>query len=344
MDKPRRSLKGSGTALDPPGPAINDLIESAADAVLSMTVDHEITWGNPAAARLWGYRKSQDLIGKRYLDLVVPEHRPRATRDLDRLRSLKTYRSFYRMLKKDGSVIPVEISEAVVESGEGTGPSGVVLIARDAQAREAMDQEILGTTEKELRRVAMDLHDGACSNLCGIACMAESMAQELGKRGSDDASEIGEIGRLLRAAIAEIRGTIHGISPVVGHEKGLCPALVRLAGSAEQRYGVRCEFRSSGQVAVGVEKATHIFRIAQEAIRNAVTHGRARSVEMDLRPDGNAWILSVRDDGVGLPQPCGPEMGMGLAIMNYRGRLIDAAVAVKSRPEGGVEVTCRFLA
>jgi len=124
--------------------------------------------------------------------------------------------------------------------------------------------------------------------------------------------------------------------------EGLPSALEELAKTTRDRFKIRCRFASKGPVAVESSvTATHLYRIAQEAVSNAVKHSRASSVAIRLRAPAGMLELSVTDDGEGLSDAKRKEAtGMGLHIMDYRARTIGGTLQVGPGRRGGTKVSC----
>ena len=121
----------------------------------------------------------------------------------------------------------------------------------------------------------------------------------------------------------------------------MAPALQQLAGETKKRFGVICQFHSDQPILPLNDTASlHLYRIVQEAITNAVKHGQARRIEIDLTSNGVGLHLSVKDDGCGFSSPSRCESGMGLRIMEHRVHAIGGILTIASDPNRGTEVKC----
>ena len=124
-------------------------------------------------------------------------------------------------------------------------------------------------------------------------------------------------------------------------EQGLATALARLAKNAERLFGITCTFEEIGSPLIyDANVATHLYRIAQEAVSNAVKHGRASMVRMMLAAGEDQVRLRIQDDGVGFPDHLDEDHGMGVRIMQYRARMINGVLDIRSEPRGGTVITC----
>ena len=146
----------------------------------------------------------------------------------------------------------------------------------------------------------------------------------------------------IRNALSSVRAVAKGLVPVEVDAGGLMAALEQLVASTERRTGISCRFQCDGQVTVeDNDAATELYRIAQEAMSNAVKHARARHIELELACEKRDRIcLCVRDDGVGLPPDLSRTEGIGLRIMQHRADLIGATLKVRRAEGGGTEIMC----
>jgi two-component system CheB/CheR fusion protein len=177
--------------------------------------------------------------------------------------------------------------------------------------------------------------------LAGIEYMSQVLQQKLAAKSKREAASAAEITRLIRESISHTRDLARGLSPVVLESAGLMSALQELADSTEKRFKVNCRFRCEAPVLVADNSvATHLYRIAQEAVGNALKHGKARRIAISLATHSGQMTLSVKDNGRGLPKHAPRAGGMGLRIMNYRAGVIGASLAVESASEGGTAVHC----
>jgi signal transduction histidine kinase len=146
---------------------------------------------------------------------------------------------------------------------------------------------------------------------------------------------------LLQAAVVETRDLAGSLVPAHVTEVGLTLALEALAQSVSRLHRLRCTFELIGRETTGGnEISTHLYRIAQEAISNAIKHGKARNIAIELEHRANSISLRVTDDGVGIAlNPS--RRGMGLAVMQYRARVSGGELAVDRLLGGGTRISCR---
>ena len=180
-----------------------------------------------------------------------------------------------------------------------------------------------------------------CQQLAGIEFLSQRLAGKLASQGSRNTEQAKEIAGMVQQAMEQTRDLARGLSPVRLEAEGLAAALSELAGRTRRVFRIDCRFACEILTLVPDPSAAfHLYRIAQEAVRNALRHAQARRIEIELRADGKGAALAVKDDGVGIPAaPCNSE-GMGLQIMRYRAEAIGGVLTVQPGREGGTELLC----
>jgi signal transduction histidine kinase len=207
--------------------------------------------------------------------------------------------------------------------------------------RRRAEGQLLEISEREQQRIGQDLHDGLCQQLTGIAYMASNLQSKLAKQALPEAAVAARIAELSQATAVQARQIARGLSPVKLGTMGLVAALDELASSIAAMFSISCRFESTRRVRVrDHSKAVHLYRIAQEAIHNSITHGRATEIVISLSRRREGIVLAVSDNGCGLPKVSAESWGMGLENMNYRARAIGARVQFGNRDEGGTIMNC----
>ena len=235
---------------------------------------------------------------------------------------------------KDGSLRRVEFVGTLVGHR-------LLMAAKDLTERKRLEKQILEISEQEQERIGQDLHDGLCQLLSGIKFKTTLLEQKLADRGLAEAREASALERLLNTAIDQARSIARGLHPVDLEARGLSSALEELAATVSSVYGISCLCERGKPVLVHDHVAArHLYRIAQEAMANAIKHGQATRVRLRLTAPGDRLVLTVRDNGTGLPSQPKGRRGMGLPLMHYRARTIGAALTVRPNPAGGAVVTC----
>ncbi len=216
-----------------------------------------------------------------------------------------------------------------------------IALTEEIAERERLEREILEAGEQERRRIGRDLHDSLGQLLTGTALVGEVLHEKLTARESEDAGEASRIVSLVEEAIELTRALARGLDPVEMEGGGLAQGLRELAGKTSTLMGTRCEYHGDQTVVIEDSiAATHLYRIAQEAITNAIKHGRAARIAVGLEQVDDRLRLTVRDDGVGVPDPLPLRSGMGLRIMARRAEMMGGTLGVHRSPPRGTLVTC----
>lgn len=206
--------------------------------------------------------------------------------------------------------------------------------------RTRLENTLLDISEQEQRRLGQDLHDGLCQSLSGLAFMARSLMKTLEARNlPEPAAEAARLADLIHQSVEQARNVARGLHPVVMDAEGLVSALHELA--AQSNGDIACRLRCEQMVPIADNvTALHLYRIAQEAVTNALKHARARTITLSLRLRQNLLTLSVADDGRGLPDPAQAGNGMGVRLMRYRADVIGADFSIQRRKLRGTRMTC----
>jgi signal transduction histidine kinase len=229
-----------------------------------------------------------------------------------------------------------------IPSQARVGLETVAAQAAGAIARIRLEQQILEISDREQARIGQDIHDGLCQQLIGLAFSANSLQQSLSAQGRPEAAVARKIVHLLDEAITESRSVCRGLYPVRLETEGLVPALEELARTTSERFNLECVCEAeSRRLHCNIATATHLYRIAQEAVNNAVKHSGARCISIQLSGPEGAIELKIKDDGHGLPTTAQRHAGMGLHIMDYRARRIGGVLNISGNGNGTV-VECRI--
>ncbi len=228
---------------------------------------------------------------------------------------------------------------------ESDGTRLVLELGIDITQRRELEREILEISRQEQRRIGRDLHDVLGQNLAGISFLSKVLSQRLEAASSPQADQAAEISNLVSETVAQTRAISRGLCPVELAEGGLKNALAEMAAGVEEVFGISCDFECGpATAAFGRIVATHLYRITQEAVNNATRHAHPKHVWITLAEKGGGVVLTVRDDGAGLPDDAGAKGGMGLRIMKYRADIIGASLDVQRGPEGGTVAVCTLPA
>lgn len=320
------------------------ILQTAVEGIVTIDEHGIIESFNPAAEKIFGYA-ADEIIGQN-VNVLMPEphchEHDRYIANYLRTGQAKIIGIGREVQgrRKDGTVFPMDLAVSEVRLENRRLFTGFI---RDITERKRLEREILEISDRERRRIGQELHDGLCQQLAGIELISEALARDLKKQGHPAAAQVDRITEHLRDAIAEARRLARGLSPVSLEAEGLTVALSELVAAVSRLFNIECRFQSGEPVRVRDNAvANHVYRIAQEAVHNAVRHGRARSVVVSLHRQGEQARLTVADNGSGFDRQQADGKGMGLQIMRYRAGMIGAALEVQSAPGRGTTVTCIF--
>jgi two-component system CheB/CheR fusion protein len=221
-------------------------------------------------------------------------------------------------------------------------PAGFIGVATNITERHRLERQILEISDREQARIGQDIHDGLCQHLVSLAFDANALHRDLSAEKRPEAKTARRIAHYLDQAITEARQLSRGLFPVRLGTVGLGAALHELANGTSALFKIQCRFDTEGPVAIKhAGMATHLYRIAQEAVANAVKHARASTVRIRLHAHPGQVELSVEDDGAGLsPAKRKKATGLGLHIMDYRARAVGGTLQVGPGRRGGTIISC----
>ncbi len=207
--------------------------------------------------------------------------------------------------------------------------------------RQRLEQELLEITEQERRRIGLDLHDDLGQKLSGLALMTKGLERKLSARRAREARDAARIHDLVRQAMNHARDLAHDLATLDAKKQDLPSALGGLAKRAAELFKISCQFKTEGNIpSLEPNTISQLYKIAQEAVTNAIKHAKADRVGLSLANGADKLVLTVRNNGLPFPDLKGHSTGMGLRIMNYRASLIGAALEIKSAGPHGTRLTC----
>jgi signal transduction histidine kinase len=284
-----------------------------------------------------------ELLGKNIYDLSSEKHLlPQRVVEQGMVyvkRAFETGKTqvFEQHLSIDGTVTDFEVRIAV------SRPTEVLGIVRDITFRRRLEREILELSGREQRRIGQDLHDSLCQQLAGVGFMIKVLERSIKGGVPIDPTQPAEIVRLIDDAITMTRGFARGLNPILLEADGLSHAFFELAANTQKLFGVTCQFHCEGPFLIDDEStASHLYRIVQEAINNAIKHGKPKSIVISFHTDDRTNTVSVTDDGIGIGHVPTSGKGMGPNIMGYRASMIGATLDIRACESGGTVVTCTF--
>jgi PAS domain S-box-containing protein len=299
---------------------------------------------SPQIETALGFSQSEWLEDPvRWFQQIHPDDKVRWSQEAAEIfLSGKELHSAYRVIARDGRVLWFQCEAKIIRHDDGR-PWFVHGVGFDITERKGLEETILEISAREQRRIAQDLHDGLGQNLTGIAFMSKVLEEKLLDKSLPEAVEAAKIVKMVNQAIDNTRELARGLHPVAAEPRGLMSALKRLVSEVAELFHIGCSFRCENPMAIcDANLATHLYRIAQEAVNNAIRHGKAKTIAIRLSANNGTGTLTIEDDGQGFPQGPANSPGVGLSIMNYRADVVGGSLKVQPNPERGITVTCMF--
>ena len=211
----------------------------------------------------------------------------------------------------------------------------------DITERKLVAQQIVEAIEREQRRIGYDLHDGVGQQITGLRLLSTALRRTLEEKQLVEHKQAARFETLLDEALRQVRELARGLHPVNADAQGLMSSLTELAQQITQLFGSACRFECPTPVLISdAQVATHLYRIAQEAARNAATHAGAKQISIQLLDKNEQVQLVIHDDGCGLPKTKRGRKGLGLDIMKYRAASIGATFELRSSATAGTSIRC----
>jgi len=321
---------------------LRQLAENISDAFWMRDPEEtRMVYVSPAYEKIWG-RSCKKLYQSphAWLEAVHPEDREAVAQAMLTKQTTGEYNQEYRIFRPDGTLRWIRDRAFPIRDGSGK-VIRIVGIAEDVTDRRRLEREILEISDREQARIGQDLHDGLCQQLVSLGFDNHSLEQQLAAHALPEAAAAQKMGKVLDDAITEARALARGLFPVQLEADGLSLALQQLAAGTCTRTRVKCRMECPQPVSVPDNAmATHLYRIAQEAVNNAVKHSRAGLILIQLNAGHDRVELKISDDGFGINVPLPSTGGMGLHIMNYRAQAIGGVLSIEPAPGHGTIVSC----
>lgn len=314
-----------------------DLFEFAPDALVLTDIDGTIQLVNRIAEQIFGSSR-QELHGRSVETLLGVTQRGLYREARDRV-SCAGQKVALRGLRHSGEEFPLECSISRLGNRE---KGWVVTAMRDVSERNHLESEVARISSHEQERMSHELHDHLGAYLAGIAFRFKSLAQMLRNQKAEEADIAEELVGQVNDAINQVRNFARILAPVDIETGGLAVALSELGRETKSVFDVESEVSIDGNLpAIGHEQGMQLYRIAQEATRNAIHHGFARKVEIMLTTDQDHLVLSVTNDGRYWFPDLTAQKGMGVRIMGHRAVSMGGMLNIESGLDGHTSVTCK---
>ncbi len=328
-------------AIEQQAETFKTLVDTAREGIILADIDGKIEFVNPAAEQIFGYHQDE-LLGVPLTRLMSDQYgvvhngyiesylRSGIGKIIGRGRQLIA-------IRKDGSRFPIHLSIGDIKLSHTRLFAGVIM---DISEQQQLQRKILEIPVEEQRRIGQELHDGLGQQLTGLGMLATSLLNKASKPEHELASKLADG---LQQAIAQIRAISRGLMPVDMDAAGFMNSLENLVDEIRAQTNISIQFCIDEKVHFSDNtSAMHLYRIAQEAINNAIKHSNASQIRVTLGVEKSRGRLSISDNGSGMQDSVGDNKGLGLRIMEHRCGLIDAELIFKSSKSQGTEVKCLF--
>ncbi len=317
------------------------IMQTAVEGIITINERGIIDSFNPAAEKMFGYGASE-VVGQN-VSMLMPSP-DREKHDSYLANYLRTGQAKIIGIgrevvarRKDGTLFPMDLSVGEVRLGERRLFTALV---RDISERRQLEQAVESAAEQERARIARELHDGLGQQLGGLLFLMDGLHRDLRDADVPQAETAEQLGKELSTALKQARNLAHELYSVSPTPEGLVEALGNLAERVSADRGIMCEFTSEPVVLINDPTvASHFYRLAQEAVHNALKHSGATRIWIELARQSDGIELRVRDNGVGFPTEMGSK-GLGLRTMAQRARLMGGRLQVQTQLGAGVEVIC----
>ncbi|MBM3963506.1 MAG: PAS domain S-box protein [Planctomycetes bacterium] len=326
------------------------ILNTASDAIVTIDQRGLIVSANPSTERIFGYGPNE-LVGQN-VSILMPspyshEHGEYLKRYLQtgEAKIIGIGREVMGK-RKDGSIFPIDL--AVSEVGKLGLFTGII---RDISDRRNLQRDILPIADDEQHRIGQDLHDSVQQELAGVGMLAQTLLNHLTRDPSSIPTGLAEPMKDLALKILagltrthqEIRDISKGLVSTRLDSTGFMDSLRELAARTDNLKNVHCAFKCENPIIISDSStATHLYRIAQEAVTNALKHAVPEHIPIEMGSEDDHLILRVADDGCGF-DPQKAKMQMGLRTMQYRAGIIGGKLSIEPVENGGTLLTCKVF-
>lgn len=320
------------------------IVDHAVEGIITIDERGAIQHFNNAAEKIFGYRENE-VRGKNVKVLMPPPYRGEHDDYLENY--LRTGKKKIigkgrevRGRRKDGSIFPMELSVNEIRLDDERLFTGLV---KDISHRRQLENEILQISEQERQRIGRDLHDGLGQMLTGIKLISQNLARKLKANSLPGADEVQEISDMIQEADQQAKALAHGLVAIELGAEGFRESITRMCDRGETMFEITCRLELEEDIDVPDRMmATHMYRIVQEAVNNAVKHGRADTVWVRFYQADGFLNLEIEDDGVGFSRAAeeGGEKGIGVDTMGHRAHIMGGHLEIGESSEGRTRVRC----
>jgi PAS domain S-box-containing protein len=292
---------------------------------------------NDAAVRQYGWSR-EEILSMSVAALIPPDVAHAASYIDESSETLHMDPFETRHLTRDGRVLEVEVWTRSIDF---MGHAAELVFAVDVTERRAFGRALVEAIAGEQRRIGQEMHDGLGQELTGLALSLRALANRAVRERDAIAEDLDQLASLATTCIQNAQLIVQGLSPLTDADGSLEGALEALARrSSLSGTTVRFHAQHAATLNLDLKARNHLYRIAQEAVQNALKHSAAKAVAIELSVRDGSVRLAISDDGRGLPAEEPRGTGLGMRTMRFRAGAIGGRLSLRRRTDGGYEVAC----
>jgi PAS domain S-box-containing protein len=335
-------LKSAETRLNHSQAIAESIFSTSRDAIFTTNCEGVILSANKAFMNMFGYCHNE-LIGENLNALMPfhydfnPENKSEKYYETGKNNLLDKGRET-QGLKKNNLMFPIELSLSEIFVDGNRILAGII---RDLSKRRELEHRLVEIGNEERRRIGRDLHDGLGQMLTGIRMLAESLARKLQANAVPGAEEVKEIAEMINEADGIARSIARDMVQIEIEKKGLVVAVDELCRKIERMTGVTCKLNVVQDFEIeNQSRALHLYRIIQEAVNNAVKHGKAGRIDIQILEHDHHLSVEIQDDGIGFSNHLSDQDGKGIQIMEYRAKMMGGKLDLLRTESNRTMVRC----
>lgn len=316
-------------------------VQSTAELICITDPEDRCVFANRAFQQAYGY-SDEEILGKTP-GVLFGSNNPRSLLKEILVQShAGGWRGELTGRRRDGTEFPIFLSTSQIKDPLGR-VIGLMGVAQDITERKRLQNAVVEVSEREQERIGQDIHDNLCQYLFNIAMNCNLLKQDLAAKSKPEAEAAAKILAQVENAMVEARGVARGLNPSKVIKGDLAVVIQDLAKSTSRNSRVACVAECADTLLVQDQAmASHLYRIAKEAVHNAVKHAQATRIDIQLRNNTDSGCLIVKDNGVGMADGGRSPAGMGLDMMRYRASAIGGELKIQKGLPGGTVITCIF--
>ncbi len=322
---------------------LSTIMKYASEAIVVLDESGVITDFNQAAASMFNYQ-AVDVLGAN-IKKLVPSAQLAASNKFQSKIDISDVNKVIAQtpqellaIRRDGSEFPIKLTTTMIANDKLC-----IAIISDLSEVAVLKKAIADISTQEQEKIGREVHDNLGQRLTGINLLVSDLQRKKAINDVESNEMLSQIMAQISLAIGDTRNISHGLSPILFPPQKLQEALIKLMQMADKAH-IQSQFEFSKVLKVTDNTiAIQVYRIAQEAINNAIKHSKASKITLELKTHFNQMMLMIQDNGIGINrQENQADLGIGLKIMQYRASSINASLCIESSASTGTTVRCIF--